>query len=241
MTQPPPAQDPLGDAIAAVSRAITEIVQSDEGCRFSRVTELCAIGKGLLRMKAKTVEDFEALENPEPNGMAQGGLNPNYGAGVIAPYVPMPPRGRNRVHVQNGAVINGAGIYGGNDPHEVERGLALAMGAEGPIGAALNAREREAEASELRHLIEVSRERPRKEIEDRIQRILKDMEKRNEQADNLVHPELLRGHSPGDDLAEPDAVARVRPDANGACGDDAAPRAGAQIVLDHAMAMVYGG
>ena len=63
----PPAQEPLTEAVEAVSRAIREIVSSDESSRFSRVTELCAIGRGLLKMKAKTVEDFEALEDPDFN------------------------------------------------------------------------------------------------------------------------------------------------------------------------------
>jgi len=230
--QTPPAQAALEDAIAAVSRAITETLRSEEACRFSRVTELCAIGKGLLRMRAKTVEDFEALENPAPNDGLYAN-NFNIGGGLAQPYVAMPPPRQRRggIVVDNGAVVAGAGIFGRqDDPHEQNRLLGLALGVEGPLGAAIHAQQREREAGELRHLVEVEREMPHKEVQDRIRKILSEMEKRNGQADDLVHAEFLRGHSHGGDSVEPDAIACVRPDIDGAPGNGAAPLPGAAVV-----------
>ena len=121
----------------------------------------------------------------------------------------------------------------GPDPHEVGgRELMLALGAEGPLGGALGAQTREHEAAELAHLVEVAERRPCKEVNDRIAKILSDMEKRNAQADNVVHPELLRGHPVGNDAEDQrDAVARVRPDANGAEGNGAAPNEGAPLAV----------
>jgi hypothetical protein len=196
--------DEATKAVEALVALVEATLRGKEAGRFAKATHLCTLGQSLVRLEAKSVEDFQGVDNGAVAFNAQGlnyGGGVNYG-GAIMPRFP-------------------------GDQGELERNDRLA---QGTLAQASTETVRAAaalhEADELKTLIALMDKVPfpkRATLEARIAKLIEHMEARN--AAHVADTDVSRGHPAGIQGGEANAPACLRP--NGVGGEGHGVLAGA--------------
>ena len=191
-------------AVEALAELVTATMRGKELGRFGKAAQICQLGQVLARMEARTVEDFQAVD--DPNAQQQMGfVNQNVG---FAQYNPA----RIRLAGNNFNVVGDGGELVRNQ--ELTAGTLAQVQAEAQRAiAALH------EADELKALTalrDTVSEAQRATLDARIAKLFEHMEARN--AAHVADTDVSRGH-PAGEQGRPDAPPRLRPHVVGGEGN----------------------
>lgn len=196
---PANARDDVKEALSAITKVITNAVGSDRADRFAEVERLSKVAQSLCRAVATRVEDFDDEQ----------GVGMNIYQNDAVAYAEGRIRRNRRGQLINEVAYNIGGNVGPNDADEVRRQLLETEGVRNRIEAEKDLAElRLTKTRELHYLVQpinpyggtLASTDPG--LKRRVE-VLKDelvngnLHLQRGDEDEVVHPELPRGHQPG--------------------------------------------